>query len=63
MIDIAENIIVNFYKAVVVFVELYRNCLNQVGWDKIVNFKRIDTSLTPDNLPLFTQAKDGDFIL
>lgn len=60
MIDISEKVIVNFYKAVVVFVELYRNCLNDIGWDKLANYKRMDTG--KDVLPEYTSVKDGDSI-
>ena len=34
--------IVNFYKAATVFVELFRNCLNEIGWEKLANYKILD---------------------
>lgn len=45
LIDVAEQVIVNSYKSAAVFIELYRNCLNQFGWDKLANYKRLDTGL------------------
>ena len=64
LIDLAEQVIVNAYKAATVFIELYRNCLNQLGWDKLANYKRIDSSMQPNKgmLPLFTMAKDAELI-
>eukprot|EP00347_Sterkiella_histriomuscorum_P012296 403369133 len=71
LIDMSEQVIVNFYKAVTVFVTLYRNCLNEIGWDQIANYKRLDLiesinqnedSIIDSGLPIFTQVKDGDFI-
>ena len=41
LIDIADQVIVNFYKTLAIFVELYRSCMNDIGWDKLANFKRL----------------------
>lgn len=49
----------NFYKTAVVFIELYMNCLNEIGWDVLTKYKRIDTG---ENLPLFTSIKDAENI-
>ncbi len=64
LIDVAEQVIVNSYKTFAVFIELYRNCLNHLGWDKLANYKRLDPSLEPNNgaLPLFSMAKDAELI-
>lgn len=60
LVDISEIVIVNFYKAVVVFIQLYRNCLNEIGWDKLGNYKRLDTG--KDVLPEYTSVKDAESI-
>lgn len=62
LIDMSEQVIVNFYKALTVFVQLYRNCLNEVGWDKLAHYKRLDLiedmndedSIIGSGLPVFT---------
>ncbi len=66
----SEHVIVNFYKTAAVFVGLYRSCLNEIGWDKLANFKRLgpllrdgkDSEDSQDMLPLFTVAKDAQCI-
>ena len=32
LIDLAEHVIVNFYKAAAVFVTLLRSCVNDLAW-------------------------------
>lgn len=39
LIDVAEQVIVNFYKAVGGFVTLMRSCVNDLAWDKMTNYK------------------------
>ncbi|CDW88922.1 zinc carboxypeptidase family [Stylonychia lemnae] len=63
LIDISEYVIVNFYKALSVFVQLYRNCMNEIGWDFIANFKIIDNPIeVSKNLQQFTTVKEADYI-
>ena len=56
--DIAEHVIVNFYKAVSVFITLYRSCINENGWDKMAGYKRLDN----EGLAMFTSIKEADMI-
>lgn len=74
LIDVAEHVIVNFYKTMAVFVGLYRSCLNEIGWDKLANFKRLGPLIKEvkdpkdeqenfdDMLPPFSIAKDAQSI-
>jgi hypothetical protein len=39
LIDVAEHVIVNFFKATAVFATLLRNCVNDLAWLKIANYK------------------------
>jgi len=41
LVDVAEHVIVNFYKAVCVFVNLLRGCLNDLGWQKLADYKMV----------------------
>lgn len=41
LIDVAEHVIVNFYKAVGVFITILRNCVNDLAWQKLANYKLI----------------------
>jgi hypothetical protein len=35
----AEHVKVNFYRAAGVFVTLMRDCINDLAWEKIANYK------------------------
>ncbi len=39
LVDVAEHTIVNYYKATAVFISLVRDCLNELAWQKIANYK------------------------
>ena len=58
--DVSERVIVNFYKLVCVFVEMLRNCLNEMGWDKLSNYKRIEVSGA--DIGTFTEVKNANCI-
>ena len=71
LVDLAEHVIVGFYKSAAVFIELYRNCINEMGWDKLSNYKRLDDlAMNNDNdslcgsgsLPPFSSVKDAELI-
>ena len=56
--DIAEHVIVNFYKTVAVFITLYRDFINETGWEKMSGYKILDKS----NLMIFSSIKECDVI-
>lgn len=39
LIDVAEHVIVNYYKTTCVFITLWRNCINELAWEKMANYK------------------------
>ncbi len=39
LVDMAEHVIVNFYKVAAVFVTMLRQCVNDLAWHKIANYK------------------------
>jgi hypothetical protein len=39
LVDLAEHVIVNFYRAAGVFITLMRDCVNDLAWEKIANYK------------------------
>ena len=39
LVDLAEHVIVNFFRAAAVFVNLMRDCVNDLAWEKIANYK------------------------
>jgi hypothetical protein len=57
LIDMAEHVIVNFYRVVCVFTTLLRDCVNDLAWDKISNYKlMLDLdSTTADDDGTFTK--------
>jgi hypothetical protein len=59
LIDLSEKVIVNFYKTLVVFVELYRDWVNEEGWDMLAKYKRLDIGEKP---PLYSSVKNGETI-
>ena len=66
LIDVSEHVIVNFYKAVGVFVSLLRGCLNDHGWYKLADYKIIiDSSSNSEDgafvnkPPVFTATKSA----
>jgi hypothetical protein len=38
LVDVAEHVIVNFYKVTAVFVSLMRSCVNDMAWDRLANY-------------------------
>lgn len=39
LVDLAEHVMVNFYRASAVFVTLIRDCVNDLAWEKLANYK------------------------
>ncbi len=39
LVDVGEQVIVNFYKTTAVFVTMMRYCVNDLAWDKMNNYK------------------------
>ena len=39
LVDLAEHVIVNFYKSACVFIRLFRNCINDMAWERLANYK------------------------
>lgn len=60
LIDLAERVIVNFYKLARMVVEILREWLNEMGWNKLANYKRIETG--DDELGTFTKVKSPSCI-
>jgi hypothetical protein len=50
LIDVAENVIVNFYKLVVCFVQLLRNCINQRGFSIVTGITPVENQSTDFSL-------------
>lgn len=72
LVDLAEQVIVNFYKLSAVFIQLLKSFLNEFGWDKLANYKRLSPLIDQTNqnakdqnendLPIFTSVKEPDYI-
>ena len=39
LVDLAEHVIVNFFRTAAVFVNLMRDCVNDLAWERIANYK------------------------
>jgi hypothetical protein len=39
LIDLSETVIVNFYKVAAVLVNTIRNCVNDLAWEHLANYK------------------------
>ena len=50
LIDISENVIVNFYKMVACLIQLFRNCMNQYGFEVLTGIIPIDKLENLDNV-------------
>ncbi len=67
----AEHVIVNFYKVTAVFVTMLRNCINDLAWDKLANYKllldietsdsdsHLKTTFSKNGPPLYTATKSA----
>ena len=39
LVDLAEHVMVNFYRTTAVFITLLRDCVNDLAWEKLANYK------------------------
>mmetsp|Transcript_7492 Transcript_7492/g.6802 ORF Transcript_7492/g.6802 Transcript_7492/m.6802 type:complete len:106 (-) Transcript_7492:3519-3836(-) len=59
LIDYSEKVIVNFYKTLVVFVQLYRDWVNFEGWNLVSKYKILDVGEKP---PQYSSVKSGESV-
>ena len=61
--DLAEHVLVNFYRASAVFITLIRDCVNDLAWEKLANYKLLldveSTDAESDNYNFNSQQIEG----
>ena len=60
LIDISENVIVNFYKMVACLMQLFRNCINANGFQVLTGINPIDEVSSMNEVSKDTQTSDSD---
>jgi hypothetical protein len=59
LIYISRNVNIKFYKTIVIFMKLYRDCMNKIGWEILSEYK--DLSGEPTELD-YTSVKNGEHL-
>ena len=52
LIDVAEGVIVNFYKSVACLIQLLRSCINEMGFETITGITPIEMKGKKDEIEI-----------